>query len=108
MVANKVQTANLEISRQDFESSIERKIDILVPYDIKTAAQSAKLGQAMVEAGKASKAAAKIVELTNLVLGSVDDGDDSSGGDKQTFMGKIGELKALLPSKKVREEAPKV
>ena len=55
VVANKVQTTNLEIGRQDFESSIERKIDIMIPYDAKTAAQAAKLGQAMVEAGKSSK-----------------------------------------------------
>jgi len=109
VVANKVQTANLEISRQDFENSIERKIDILIPYDIRTAAQSAKLGQALVEAGKSSKAAAKIVELTNLVLGSVEDSDDDGNGDdKRSLMGKLGELKSLLPSKKVKEEAPKV
>ena len=109
VVANKVQTANLEISRQDFESSIERKIDILVPYDIRTAAQSAKLGQALVEAGKSSKAAAKIVELTNLALGSIEgDEGDSASGDKRSFMGKLGEFKSFLPSKKVKEEAPKV
>ncbi len=109
VVANKVQTSNLEISRQDFESSIERKIDILIPYDAKTAAQSAKLGQALVEAGKSSKASAKIVELTNLVLGSVDGSDDEAGsGDKQSFMGKLGDFKSFLPSKKVKETAPKV
>lgn len=109
VVANKVQTSNLEISRQDFESSIERKIDILIPYDAKTAAQSAKLGQALVEAGKSSKASAKIVELTNLVLGSVDGSDDEAGsGDKPSFMGKLGDFKSFLPSKKVKETAPKV
>ena len=109
VVANKVQTSNLEISRQDFESSIERKIDILIPYDAKTAAQSAKLGQALVEAGKSSKAAAKIVELTNLVLGSVEDSDeDGQASGKKSLMGKLGDLKSLLPSKKAKEAAPKV
>ena len=108
VVANKVQTSNLEISRQDFESSIERKIDILIPYDAKTAAQSAKMGQALVQAGRSSKAAAKIIELSNLVLGSVDDGDDESGsGEKQSIMGKLGDFKSFLPSKKVKETAPK-
>ena len=108
VVANKVQTSNLEISRQDFESSIERKIDILIPYDAKTAAQSAKMGQALVQAGRSSKAAAKIVELSNLVLGSVDDGDDETGsGHKQSIMGKLGDFKSFLPSKKVKETAPK-
>ncbi|MBQ0771656.1 pilus assembly protein CpaE [Parasphingorhabdus sp.] len=109
VVANKVQTANLEIGRQDFESSIERKIDIMIPHDPKTASQAAKLGQAMVEAGKSSKASAKIIELTNLVLGSVSGGEDSSTSpDKKSLMEKFGDFKSFLPSKKTKEEAPKV
>ncbi len=109
VVANKVQTANLEIGRQDFESSIERKIDIMIPHDPKTAAQAAKLGQALVEAGKSSKASAKIFELTNLVLGSVNAGEDSDGtGDKKSFMDKFSDFKSFLPSKKAKEDAPKV
>ena len=108
VVANKVQTANLEIGRQDFESSIERKIDIMIPHDPKTAAQAAKLGQAIVEAGKSSKASAKIIELANLVLGSVGSGDDSDiAGDKKSLREKFGDFKSLLPSKKAREDAPK-
>jgi pilus assembly protein CpaE len=109
VVANKVQTANLEIGRQDFESSIERKIDIMIPHDPKTAAQAAKLGQAMVEAGKSSKASAKIIELTNLVLGSVSGGEDSEiAGDKKSFMGKLGDFKSFLPSKNAKAEVPDV
>jgi len=109
VVANKVQTANLEIGRQDFESSIERKIDIMIPYDPKTASQAAKLGQAMVDAGKSSKASAKIIELTNLVLGAVNDGEDQdAAGDKKSLMEKFGGFKSFLPSKKIKEDAPKV
>ena len=109
VVANKVQTSHLEIGRQDFESSIERKIDLMIPYDPKTAAQAAKLGQAMVEAGKSSKASAKIIELTNLVLGSVSSGeDDDDIGDKKSFKEMFGDFKSFLPSKKAKEEAPKV
>jgi len=109
VVANKVQTSNLEISRQDFEGSIERKIDVLIPYDPRTAAQSAKLGQALVDAGKSSKASAKIIELTNLVLGSAGGGDDADAmGDKKSLLEKFGNLKSLLPSKKIKEDAPKV
>lgn len=100
VVANKVQSSGLEISRQDFETSIERKIDIVVPSDPKTAAQSAKLGQAFVEAGKSSKASAKIVELADQVLGTVDSDDDESGGNsKSSLMDKLN-IKSLLPSKK--------
>lgn len=100
VVANKVQSGGLEISRQDFEASIERKIDILIPSDPKTAAQAAKLGQAFVEAGKSSKASAKIVELADQVLGAVDGNEDDIGGQaKSSLMDKLN-IKSLLPSKK--------
>ncbi len=53
VVANKVQPqAVLEISRKDFEGSIERKIDLLIPFEQKVAAQAAKLGKPLAEAGK--------------------------------------------------------
>ncbi len=46
VVANRVHAAGqLEISRKDFEGSIERKIDFLIPFDQKLAAQAAKLGK---------------------------------------------------------------
>ncbi len=100
VVANKVQSGGLEISRQDFEASIERKIDIVIPSDPKTAAQAAKLGQAFVEAGKASKASAKIVELADQVLGAVEGNEDETGGQaKSSLMDKLN-IKSLLPSKK--------
>ena len=107
VVANKVQSSNLEISRQDFESSIERKIDVIVPADPKNAAHAAKLGQAFVEAGKSSKATAKIVDLSTQVLGAV--GSDDEDGDEKSqdsLMSKFSGLKSLLPSKK--KETPKV
>ncbi|MEH6789028.1 AAA family ATPase [Parasphingorhabdus sp.] len=108
VVANKVQSANLEIGRQDFESSIERKIDIMIPFDGKAASQAAKLGQAMVEAGKSSKASAKIIELSDLVLGSVG-GEEFSGkdGDKKSLKDKFGDFRSLLPSRKASEDSPK-
>ena len=76
LAANKVQPAAvLEISRKDFESSIERKIDLLVPFDAKLASQAAKLGKPLAEAGKNVKAmqpladlAARITALTEAEL----------------------------------------
>lgn len=106
VVANKVQSGGLEISRQDFETSIERKIDIMIPSDPKTAAHSAKLGQAFVEAGKSSKATNKIIALTDLVLGAVNDEDEDGAKSKSSLMGKFN-IKSLLPSKKKAEaESP--
>ncbi|MBB5710096.1 AAA family ATPase [Sphingomonas xinjiangensis] len=64
LVANKVQPAAvLEISRKDFETSIERKIDFLVPFDAKLASQAAKLGKPLAEVGKTVKTMQPLVEL---------------------------------------------
>ena len=45
VVANKVQPGMAEISKTDFEASIERKIDISIPFDQKAATNAAKLGK---------------------------------------------------------------
>ncbi|HBM04799.1 MAG TPA: pilus assembly protein CpaE, partial [Erythrobacter sp.] len=42
VVANKVQPGMAEISKTDFEASIERKIDISIPFDQKAATNAAK------------------------------------------------------------------
>src|SRR5687768_14159004 len=46
VVATKVAPAAAqEISRKDFEKSIERKVDVVLPLDLKAATKAAKLGQ---------------------------------------------------------------
>ncbi len=67
VVANKVQAGSMEISRKDFESSIERKIDLLIPFDIKATGQAAKLGKPVAEAMRTSKVATGISSLAELV-----------------------------------------
>ena len=62
----------LEISRKDFENSIERKVDFTVAYDQRLAAQAAKLGKPMAEAGKNSKTVAPMVELASFLAGAAD------------------------------------
>lgn len=66
VVANKVQTGAMEISRKDFEGSIERKIDLIMPFDIKATGQSAKLGKPVAEAARSSKLSASIAGLAEL------------------------------------------
>ncbi|MGE3693549.1 MAG: pilus assembly protein CpaE, partial [Novosphingobium sp.] len=56
VVANKVHQGVAEINKADFEASIERKINFMVPFDAKSAANAAKLGQAFVDANRSSKA----------------------------------------------------
>ncbi|RDE06717.1 AAA family ATPase [Sphingomonas aracearum] len=69
VVANRVSpAAQLEISRKDFEGSIERKIDYVIPFDQKLAANAAKLGKPLAEAGKGSKTVAPLLELSEEVL----------------------------------------
>ena len=103
VVANKVQPGVAEISKADFEASIERKINITIPYDIKAAANAAKLGQTFAEANRSSKAGAAIRELAQTVIGSGDDAAaeaaDAIGGAKKSLLGKFGDFKSLMPVK---------
>ncbi|MDE2563541.1 MAG: pilus assembly protein CpaE [Sphingomonadales bacterium] len=109
VIANKVQASIGEISRADFEASIERKVDFVVPYDIKAAANAAKLGQPFIAANRGAKASAAIRELAEAVLGSVgEDGGiivEKSPGAKKSLLGKF-DLKTLLPASKGKAAAP--
>ena len=98
IVANKVQPALAEISKADFEASIERKVDFMVPYDFKAASNAAKLGQVFVEANRASKATAAIRQIAERVMGA--DIDDLSVGvqEKKSLLGGF-DFKALLAKK---------
>jgi pilus assembly protein CpaE len=100
LVANRMHASGqLEITRKDFEGSIERKIDIVVPFDQKLAAQAAKLGKPMSEAGKNTKTVAPIVELVNLLVNTADDVVVDTASGKKTkgtsLMGKF-DFKSLM------------
>ncbi|MGN6278252.1 MAG: pilus assembly protein CpaE [Sphingomonas sp.] len=95
----------LEISRKDFEGSIERKLDFVVPYDQKLAAQAAKLGKTLAEAGKGSKTVQPLAQLAERVTGAGDAAaveDDDDGAPKKkpkgSLMGKF-DLKAVMPKR---------
>jgi pilus assembly protein CpaE len=103
LVANRMHaSAQLEITRKDFEGSIERKIDIVVPFDQKLAAQAAKLGKPMSEAGKNTKTVAPIVELVNLLVNTADDAVEEAIAGKKgkgtSLMGKFA-FKSLMPKR---------
>src|SRR6187399_618277 len=68
VVANRMPSGGaLEISRKDFEQSIERGVDIVFPDDRKIAAQAAKLGKPVAEIAT-GKMAAPFTQLSNMVL----------------------------------------
>ena len=102
VVANKVQPGGQEISRSDFEASIERKIDFLVPFDPKAAINSAKLGQTFAQANRASKGTAVIREIANTVVGAADAigtvEAPARAKSKASLLGKL-DIKSMLPRK---------
>jgi len=103
--------ATPEITRKDFEASIERKVDVIIPYDLKICSQAAKLGKPVAEAGKGSKLASAFQDLVMKVLatsGQIDDrpvGVAGGGQAKPSLMSKIADLKGLLPKRGQKADA---
>jgi pilus assembly protein CpaE len=99
IVTNKVQPGMAEISKADFEASIECPIDFMIPFDSKAAANAAKLGQTFVEANRSSKATAAIRQLAERVIGSGDtEAAEGTGASKKSLLGSL-DLKGLLAKK---------
>ena len=100
VVANRVHSGLQEISKADFEASIERKIDYTIPFDVKAAVNCAKLGQTFAEANRATKAGGIIRDIGQAVLGISDVENASSAVEpaKKSLLGKL-DLKSMLPKK---------
>lgn len=99
VIANKVQPGMTEISKADFEASIERKIDFTIPYDVKAAANAAKLGQTFIEANKGAKATSVIKQLAERIMGaSEEDLAAEANAPKKSLLGNF-DLKSLLAKK---------
>jgi pilus assembly protein CpaE len=94
VIANKAQTGLSEISKADFEASIETKIQLSIPYDIKAASMAAKLGQTFADANRSGKAGSAMRELVRLILDSSDNGTGASGAGK-SLLGKL-DLKSMM------------
>ena len=107
LVANKFQSAIGELSRKEFESSIERSIDVTIPFDPKLVSQSAKLGKSYAEVCKGTKAGQVWTQLTRFVLDGADDAEESpvtarekSGG---SLLGKLGGIGNLVTKKTAKQ-----
>lgn len=99
VVANKVQQGVAEISRQDFEASIERKINFMIPFDQRAATNAAKLGQTFVDANRAAKSTAVIRDIAAAILGS--GGEDAAVvpvKEAKSLLGKF-DIKSLMAKK---------
>lgn len=105
VVANKVHAGTqLEISRKDFEGSIERKIDYIVPFDQKSAANAAKLGKPLADAAKGTKTVQPLQALTARLVEAIDgnggEAEAGKGGKKTrgtSLLGKFADLKSMMP-----------
>ena len=99
VVANKVQPGMAEISKTDFEASIERKIDVIIPFDQKAATNAAKLGKTFVDANGSAKASAAIKQLAARVIGASEEDEGDAAAGKKSLLGSL-DLKGLLAKKK--------
>ena len=105
IVCNKAQSGVTEINKADFEASIERKINFMIPLDQKGAVNAAKMGQTFVEANKNAKSTAVIETIANAIVGAGDDDGASieEAGKSKSMLGGF-DLKSFLGSKKDKAE----
>lgn len=103
IVANKVQANMAEISKADFEASIERKIDFSIPYDVKAASNAAKLGQVFVDANRSTKSTAVMKQIAERVMGASEEEMTEVVDEKKSLLGGF-DLKSLLAKKDKTEE----
>jgi len=96
----------LEISRKDFEQSIERPVDIVFPFDSKLAAQAAKLGKPMAEVA-GGKMAAPFNTLSNMVLSHASDEGAAPDANAPAAAAKslVDNLKSMLSKPKAEKAA---
>ena len=107
VVANRVPPAGaLEITRKDFENSIERAIDFIIPADPKLVAQAAKLGKPLAEVAS-GKVSQPLVQLAAAILARSDDSDAGAPAGAATTGGSrslIGNLKSMMKPKPKAEK----
>jgi pilus assembly protein CpaE len=99
VVANKVQAAALEISRKDFESTIERRIDLVLPADPKAAAQAAKVGQPIVESVRGSKVSTGIATLADMIMGTAAEAIEEAPKEAKAKKSVMAGFKSMLAKK---------
>jgi pilus assembly protein CpaE len=97
----------LEVSRKDFEQSIERSVDVVIPLDPKAAMTAAKLGQPLAKGAKAAKLAQPFGQLLSLAVSSADEAEAEPAEASGSLLGKLGNLKALLAKKPATKVAAK-
>jgi pilus assembly protein CpaE len=102
VVANRVANGVQEISRKDFEVSIERKVDIVIPLEPKAAAQAAKLGQPFAKVAVGAKISGPLNQLVAATVATVEGGEGGAADKPKASGGSLLEkfnLKTMLAKK---------
>ncbi len=100
VVINKMQAIATEINRKDFEATIERKIDMVIPFDSKAMAQAAKLGRPIVDAVRSSKISSSISTLADMINGSAAEiAEEKAESAKPAKKSVMSGFKAMLAKK---------
>jgi pilus assembly protein CpaE len=96
LVASKVPAPGQEeVARKEFESSVERRIDVVIPFDAKLASQAAKVGKPLAEAAKSAKIGLALVELADLVMG-----EEGAAKKNKSLLGRLTDVSSILPRKR--------
>jgi pilus assembly protein CpaE len=96
LVANKTPVSGQEeVERKEFEASIERKLDMILPLDAKLAAQAAKLGKPLPEVAKATKLGTAYGQLIEMLVGE----NEGVKKPNRSLLGRLGDVRSLLPRK---------
>ncbi|MGQ0588235.1 MAG: pilus assembly protein CpaE [Sphingosinicella sp.] len=101
VVANKCLPAGQEVTRKDFEHSIERKVDVVLPFDAKAATQAAKLGQPLAKATKSTKISQPLNQLLTQTLeqGPEEEAAATGKSGSGSLLGRLGNFKSLVAKK---------
>ena len=101
VVANKCLPQGQEVSRKDFEHSIERKVDIILSYDAKAAGHAAKLGQPLAKATKSAKVSQPLQQLLTQTLAQSDSEESSAPavGANASLLGRLGNFRSMVGKK---------
>jgi len=101
IAANRIPAAGAaEISRKDFESSIERKVDVALPFDQKLAIQAAKLGKPLAEVGRNTRLGPQLAVLAQHLVAAVDsDAPADEDGTGKSLLGKLGDFRTMFARK---------
>lgn len=112
VVANRVgPSGTQEISRKDFEASIERKVDFMLPFDLKVVCQAAKLGKSVAEVGKTSKLGIGMRDICKRLMATGDSAAiaaiEAPKAASVSLIGKLSGMKSMFAKKPNAEAAAK-